>query len=197
MNYFKNINVIFFGLLTCLFFQSPCAHSKSSSKQLRELGDQIQIINPIATAIFSTQEKGLGHFGIVYVQSMALMGIGQGLGQHYKWKIGERPNHKNGDGPFHSFPSGHTTSAWTSAAYARVFFKDYKLLAIPLYAAAAVTAYSRVESKRHSKAQVLAAIALSEGVVYLNDLIGWSQSYTGFDIHIGDESAMVSFKIKI
>lgn len=197
MRCFKNIKVIFFGLLICLFFQFPSAHSKISSEQLRKLGDQIQIFNPIVTAIFSTQEKGLGHFGIVYVQSMALMGIGQGLGQHYKWKIGERPINKKGDGPFHSFPSGHTTSAWTSAAYARVFFKDYKLLAIPLYATAAATAYSRVESKRHSIAQVLAAIALSEGVVYVNNLMGWSQNYTGFDIHIGDESAMVNFKIKI
>ena len=56
-----------------------------------------------------------------------------------------------------SFPSGHTTLAFTMATVAG---HEYTSLRIPLYAAAFVTAFARIYLGRHYPSDVLAGAAI-------------------------------------
>jgi len=68
-------------------------------------------------------------------------------------------NSKRPNGHKHGFPSGHSSSAFASAAFLgdRYGF-NYGL---PSYVAAAATGYSRVKLKQHNVGQVLGSVALS------------------------------------
>lgn len=167
-------------LIICLSITS-LANAKSS---LEKFGDAAQIINPIFTAAVSSREKGVGHFGLIYAQSMGIMAASKHLGMQSKWKISKRPKGASSISSktlYNGFPSGHTTSAWSSASYARVFFDENKYVAIPLYISAAVTAYSRYEAKKHTQAQIFGAIILSEAVTEINKRLKWSNDYRYID----------------
>lgn len=185
-------------LISCafLFLIASISSDFAKSDSLRKTGDILRHLNPVVAALFATQEKGLGHFAIIHAQSMSIVLLSREVLSKTKWKICERP-HKDGKPVnYQGMVSGHVMSAWTSAAYSRTFNQEYKWISIPLYATAAFTGYSRVHSKCHTVAQVVTAAVLSEGVVYLNKVIGWSDCYTGFDIQFGDKECFCNFKIK-
>jgi membrane-associated phospholipid phosphatase len=80
-----------------------------------------------------------------------------------------RPNFKFGDTK-NSFPSGHTASAWSGAAFIHRRYGCYdanwecwKYSAAP-YAAAAFTGYSRVQANKHDWIDVIGSIVLAETV---------------------------------
>ncbi len=146
-------------------------------KEIRQAGDILQILNPVVVGYLSTGEKGLGHFGIQYGQSMLLVGVGKWAGKKWEYHGSQRPN----NGAYNGMPSGHTMSAWSAAAYHRTYSTQHRELVVPLYAAAIFTGASRVISKRHTVPQVLAAAVLSEMTIAINSRMDWSKTYAYYD----------------
>jgi membrane-associated phospholipid phosphatase len=192
----KNIFVYFIITVTILnlFSYEVLANKKH---HLTRTGDILQITNPIIAGVISTQEKGLGHFAIIYGESLAIMGISKLIGMSGRLEISKRPSTQGGKCRFDGFPSGHTTSAWSAASYVRVFSENHKMLAIPLYAAAGLTGYSRVKAKQHTVTQVLMACGLSEAVTMINAKMKWSNEYKTTDIGFSPNGFLASFKIKL
>lgn len=90
-------------------------------------------------------------------------GIVQGATEGLKALTDERrPN----GGCCNSFPSGHTSSAFTGASY--IQFRYGALYSIPFYAAATYVAYSRVHVQAHYVHDVLAGAALGIVGTYLS-----------------------------
>lgn len=135
----------------------------------------------ISTAFGQEAVPGLGD---IFQWAVPLAGVGLGLAhenphgegmidreglQQYAWSYGttlgvtyalkyglqtERPN-----GGKHSFPSGHTASAFTGAGFIQ---KRYGWgWGAPAYAAAAYTGYSRVANDAHYPRDVIAAAAMA------------------------------------
>ena len=73
----------------------------------------------------------------------------------------ERPNGEN----FNSFPSGHTSIAFTSAAFLQKRY-GWKV-GVPAYALASYVGYSRIKANKHDVWDVLAGAAVGTGLAYL------------------------------
>ncbi len=155
-------------------------------------GDILQITNPLTSTYIASKEKGIGHFAIIYAQNMAATYATKYTGTKTKWNISKRPNSNKYDG----MPSGHTSSAWSSASYVRTFSNDYKYVAIPLYIGAAITAYSRINHKKHTSAQVISAAALTEIITYANSKLGWSNHYRSTNFTFDEKGFMAGASIK-
>ncbi|NRB11343.1 MAG: phosphatase PAP2 family protein [Rickettsiaceae bacterium] len=165
---------------------------------MRQAGDILEIINPLVAAYFANKEKGLGHFAIVHGQTIGIMGATKFYFHNKKGKIGRRPNrNSNKRERYDRFPSGHTSSAWSAAAYSRIFLEENKYVAIPLYATAALTGFSRVKSKQHTRNQVLAAIVLAEGMNFINSKMQWSNEYKYSYVRLdGDGRFILGFNFR-
>ena len=67
-----NLRIGIKHILSCfLIFSLFCgnvnfAYAKSRQSPIRSFGDYAQIINPVLAAGFASQEKGFGHFAIIY-----------------------------------------------------------------------------------------------------------------------------------
>ena len=125
---------------------------------LKKFGDCAQIINPIIAFTVSTQHQGADHYINLHSRSLGIMGASKFIGNKLKVPSSRRPDSLTYTG----MPSGHTTSSWSAAAYVRQYGGEHRWLAVPLYTSALLTAYSRVECKKHTIPQVLVAILLSE-----------------------------------
>lgn len=185
-------------LVSILLMLTCCNEAFASNRSsIRTFGDVAQIINPIVAAYSASTEKGFGHFGIIYTQSLATMGALKIVGKSNKWEIGQRPNRAGKKKRFDGFPSGHATSAWSAAAYNRTFSEEYKVFTLPLYISAVLTGYSRIQSKEHTRGQVVAAIALSEAMVLINSKMKWSNEYRSTEVSFAPNAGMLSFKMKL
>ena len=188
--------VLIKSLLIKIILGIGIVNSEATKKNyLTKAGDILQIAGPVTALLISSQEKGVGHFSIVYGESMVLMGASQLFGKHSKWQIGKRPQQSNKKSRFDGFPSGHTTSAWAAASYVRVFSDDHKMMAIPLYAAAGITGYSRIKARKHTVTQVVMAAALSESVTMINQKMNWSNEYRSSEIGFSPDGFMARLKI--
>lgn len=123
-------------------------HAKSNTQKI---GDFLAFAIP-ATAYGSTfymdDEEGRGDFYWAYGTTMVTTNI-------LKYTVREkRPDTNERD----SFPSGHTSSAFSGASFVH---RRYGLTyALPLYVGAVYTAYSRVHVNRHHTRDVVAGAAL-------------------------------------
>lgn len=172
------------------------AYAKSRQSPLRSFGDYAQIINPVLTAGLASQEKGFGHFAIIYGQSCTMNGI-KLVSDKAKWSFSKRPVVSDKKDRYDGMPSGHTNSAWVAAAYLRTFSDDYKYVSIPLYITAAITGYSRVHAKEHTTAQVIAGAALAEIVTYINSKLKWSNEYRSTNFYFGKNEVSAGFTFKL
>jgi len=117
----------------------------------QKIGDFLAFAIP-ATAYGSTfymdDEEGRGEFYWAYGTTMVTTNI-------LKYTVREkRPDNDDRD----SFPSGHTSSAFSGASFVhRRYGWEY---ALPLYVGAIYTAYSRVHVNRHHPQDVIAGAAL-------------------------------------
>lgn len=189
----KILSLIIPGILIVLYFNQALA---LSTQQIKICGDVVQIINPVISGYVASQERGLGHFAAIYGQSLGAMGGMKLVGKATKLEVSKRPSRNGGKKRYDGFPSGHTISAWAAAAYNRQFSENYKPLTIPLYAIAAVTGYSRIRSKHHTKAQVFGAITLAEAITYINSKMQWSSDYKASHISLLPDGFMFSLHFK-
>lgn len=171
--------------------------AKSRKGPLRSFGDYMQIINPVFASGLASQEKGFGHFALIYGQTWVSMHSVKLVANKSKRQPSKRPSIDGKKDRFDGMPSGHTASAWAAAAYVRTFSEDYKYLSIPLYLTAVVTGYSRVESKEHTTGQVIAGAALAEVVTYINSKLDWSNDYQFTNFYFGGNELTASFKFRL
>lgn len=124
----------------------------------RAAGDIFQVLNPlIATGVtlYKGDYQGTKQYAYNFAATFAVTQVLKYSFDHTAW--GERPNGGSG-----SFPSGHTSSACSAAAFVSDRYGwQYSL---PLYGTALFTGYSRVDERFHHWRDVIAGCALAVGV---------------------------------
>ena len=154
-------------LLSLLFSNAAVA-----SDTVERAGDILLLVLPVSgagIALARDDDDGLIQFAKSGALTLALT-----FGLKYTIPA-TRP-----DGGDHSFPSGHTSIAFSSAEFIRERYGwNY---GIPVYVAASFVGYSRVESKRHYTRDVVAGALLGIGSSLL-----FTESYK--DWHIQPEVA--------
>lgn len=179
------------------FWNVNSTYAKSRQSPLRSFGDYAQIINPVLAAGFASQEKGFGHFAIIYGQSWVTMQGIKLVSDKAKWGASKRPSVNHKKDRYDGMPSGHTNSAWVAASYLRTFSDDYKYVSIPLYITAAITGYSRIHAKEHTTAQVIAGAALAELITYVNSKLKWSNEYRSTNFYFGKNEVSAGFEFRL
>jgi len=103
-----------------------------------------------------------------------------------------RPGHTPGTGVgTHSFPSGHSTSAFTAAT---LIERNSGLgLGLPAYGLAAFTAFERVEEGHHFPSDVLAGAAIGTLSASIFDYLHWGKGPQGGGIARPSVDARVGF----
>ncbi len=137
------------------------AIDSAEANDLKALGDALVWALPAAavTTTFVKQDPaGLWQLGGTYGVSN---GVTYGLKSAFEntsW--GTRPN-----GEDRSFPSGHTSSAFSSAAY--LHFRYGWQYGLPAAAVASLAGYTRIESDKHHLRDVIAGAAIGYGSAFL------------------------------
>ena len=129
-------------------------------KNIETAGDFIQLAIPISALIYSSSIRdweGNLQLGESYVSTAAGT-------QLLKYTIREERPYQDEDTHGHSFPSGHTSAAFSGAAYWQTRYGWE--VGVPMYAAAAFVGYSRVKARKHNWADVIAGGALGIGINY-------------------------------
>ena len=146
---FRYLSVL--AIFAGLFSSSDLCAKKSG---FRTYGDVFQIVIPVSalvTAVAKEDYDGCWQLTKSFAAAMAANGLLK-LVVHRK-----RPT---GNGK-HSFPSGHTTSAFAGAAY---LGQRYGLpYGVPAYVAASAVGYSRIHAKSHRWDEVIVGAALGIG----------------------------------
>jgi len=136
-------------LLASLLFSNAAV----ASDAVERAGEILQLVLPVtgaSIALVRDDDEGLKQLAKSGALTLALT-----FGLKYTIPA-TRP-----DGGDHSFPSGHTSIAFSSAEF---ILERYGLnYGIPAYVAASFTGYSRVESKRHYTRDVVAGALIGIG----------------------------------
>jgi membrane-associated phospholipid phosphatase len=150
-------NSIFVVSLALLLSPADVLAGKSG---LETYGDVGQYAIPgVAAAISIWGEEGPDKVGLIQLGTSALVTVG--IVQGLKHTIDrERPNGKND----RSFPSGHTSSAFSGASY--LHYRYGWQYGTPAYLAASVVGYSRVEADKHFVSDVIAGAAIANVVAF-------------------------------
>ena len=148
--------LVFFSAALIVLFSSSTIYAQKSGVEIA--GDVIQIALPAAaftsTIIWQGNDKPHWQF----VKTMAVSVVVTHATKHIINK--ERPNGGN-----YSFPSGHTSAAFTGAAFIQ---KRYGWSAgVPCYALASFVGWSRVYANKHDYWDVLGGAAVGIGSAYL------------------------------
>ena len=131
----------------------------SQNKTIEHIGDVTQIAVPVtalAMTLIKKDKKGVWQFAKSYGTTFVITRI-------LKETIKKSRPDKHWS--FDSFPSGHTSSAFSGASFIQRRY-GWKIGA-PAYALAAFTGYSRVHAKRHYTIDVLAGAAIGVGSTYI------------------------------
>ena len=136
-------------------------HDEEWREVLQETGDILQIALPVgalATTVIKKDWQGTKQFAYSFGTSFIVM---------HSLKRVVRKQRPDGRNLYDSFPSGHTTSAFTGAAFIqRRYGWKYGKYA---YALATIVGISRMESPRawHDGWDVLAGAAIGIGAAYV------------------------------
>lgn len=139
-------------LLTFFLLLHTCSYAKSSSEKA---GDILTILIPavaLGGTLYTEDKEGSIEFLKAYGSTAAAT-------QVLKYTVREqRPNNSTS---YTSFPSGHSSSAFSGASFIhkRYGFK----YAIPAYLGAIYTGYSRVKADKHYTHDVIAGALLGIG----------------------------------
>ncbi len=161
----------------------------STAAFMGEMGDWIQILLPLSALAYSTyigDYEGVKQLGYSVGSTWAATEV-------LKYTIQEeRPNAPEGS-KGHSFPSGHTSFAFSGAGY---WQRRYGwAVGAPMYALASFVGYSRVRVKMHNWSDVAAGAALGIGFNYLfTDR--YNNETTSVSITPTDGGAYLGFRTK-
>ena len=133
-------------------------NAKAQNFDYEKLGDNLQIALPVSafasTFIWKDNQKAQSQF-------IKTMGTSFIVTHGLKILINkERPN--GGD---YSFPSGHTSAAFTGAAFIEKRY-GYKV-GVPAYLLASFVGWSRVNANKHDYWDVLGGIIIGYGSAYI------------------------------
>ena len=128
----------------------------ASAVDYRKLSDALVVALPVwafGSALYRDDREGMRDWAAAMGANLLTTGA-------LKYTIhATRP-----DGGAHSFPSGHTSVAFASAAFVH---RRYGLrYAAPMYVLAALTGYSRVRAHRHYVRDVVAGAVIGAGFGY-------------------------------
>jgi hypothetical protein len=134
-----------------LLLTALCASMLFAKSNTQKAGDFLAVGIPLlayGSTFVIDDEEGRGEFYWAYGSTMVVTNI-------LKYTVREkRPDNNDRD----SFPSGHTSSAFSGATFVH---KRYGLsYALPLYVGAVYTAYSRVHVNRHHPRDVVAGAVI-------------------------------------
>ena len=151
-------------VLFFLFFISTLS-SNAQNQTVTTAGDIIQIALPAAALtscfIWTETPETVWHKKPA-IQFLKAYTTGLILQQSLK-RIVQKPRPDGSNN--YSFPSGHTTSAFSGAAFIeRRYGWKY---GIPAYALASFVGYSRIQANKHDGFDVLAGAAIGIGTTYL------------------------------
>jgi membrane-associated phospholipid phosphatase len=134
------------AVLLASFFVLP-AHATAQGKLVTtEIGDIGQVALPaagFALAVAHHDGKGVRELALASATTLGVV-----------FALKPIINRRRPNGGNHSFPSGHTASAFMGAAFLQVRYGW--AYGLPAYAAAAFVGYSRVHAKEHWTTDVLA-----------------------------------------
>ena len=150
-------------LLVLLVFFIPNTYAQNQA--VTSVGDIVQLVLPAAALascyIWKDTKETVWHKKPA-IQFLASYTAGLILQQSLK-RIVLKPRPDGSDN--YSFPSGHTTSAFSGAAcIERRYGWKY---GIPAYAMASFVGYSRIQAKKHDGWDVLGGAAIGIGTAYL------------------------------
>lgn len=131
-------------------FVLPARATAQGKLATTEIGDIGQVVLPAAgcaLALAHHDRKGVGELALVSATTLGVVFVLKPIINR------RRPNDGN-----HSFPSGHTASAFMGAAFLQVRYGW--AYGLPAYAAAAFVGYSRVHAKEHWTTDVEAGAVL-------------------------------------
>jgi len=184
---YKIVNLILMKKLFILSVLLILSHSSfSQNKTLETSGDVLIFVMP-AVALGSTlikgDKKGTWQFTKGFVVNQALtMGLKVIIDK-------ERPNMENND----SFPSGHTSTTFQSAAFIQKRY-GWKY-GIPSYLLAGITGYSRLNADKHDIYDVLAGAVIGVGSSYLFTT-PYQQEHMALTFSSGNGDYLLGFKFK-
>lgn len=153
----RQVSSVRFHLILGIGFAVLANNAQAADKDFETFGDIASFGIPVAAAAVSLQKEdydGLVQLGLTY-------GATFGVTQLLKETVDStRPN-----GEPHSFPSGHTSRAFSGASYLHYRYGlDYGL---PAYALALAVGYSRVANDKHYWHDVFAGAAIANLSAYL------------------------------
>ncbi|MGR5127402.1 phosphatase PAP2 family protein [Photobacterium swingsii] len=126
--------------------------TRTNNDEFVEAGDMLQILLP-ATGLFAAwmYDDAEGAKQLVYATAST-----QAIVQGMKFTIGrKRPNESN----WHSFPSGHTSAAFSGAAFLQSRYGA--AWGIPAYTGATLVAVSRLHGNHHYAGDVVAGAGIA------------------------------------
>lgn len=149
-------NLLLYGFLS---FSLVFSHLSVAQKTTQEKsGDVLATALPAAalvtTFIFKNGDKGT----LQFAESMATSFVVT----HSLKRLIDKPRPNGGK---YSFPSGHTSSAFTGAAFLQRRFGWE--IGIPAYGVASYVGYTRIKARKHDIYDVAAGAAIGVGSVYL------------------------------
>lgn len=142
--------------LVCLFYTFPTKNFANSAQTLGNIGRYVIPLSGASAALLLKDYQGLKQMALA---TGIVAGATEGL------KLAIREQRPNGE-CCSSFPSGHTSLAFTGASF--VQFRYGLQYSLPLYFGSFYVAYSRVQIKAHYVHDVAFSAALAMAGTYLS-----------------------------
>ncbi|QCX40486.1 phosphatase PAP2 family protein [Aureibaculum algae] len=173
-------------LIVILFFALCFQNSFSQSKTVQTTGDVLVYAMPViafSSTVFKKDYKGTWQFTKGAVLNLVLTyGLKQVVSK-------QRPNMENAN----SFPSGHTSITFQSAAFMQRRY-GWKY-GIPAYLLAGYTGFTRIQSDNHDFYDVLAGAIVGIGSTYLFTT-PYQQEHMELGFSGNKDEVLIGFKFK-
>lgn len=130
--------------------------SSIKANSVEKIGDVLQIALPVSAGLIAIDKKdrvGVKQFVYGFSSTLAIT-----------YFLKATINNKRPNGGPHSFPSGHTSAAFSPASF--LWYRYGAWYGAPAFILASYVGYSRVHANKHWVKDVLAGAALGIGTSY-------------------------------